>query len=98
MIFNSLTFLVFLTLFLGVYIFLKGRARLYFLLASSYVFYGWWDYRYLGLIILSTVIDYFLGIVIDSEDDRAQRKWYLVGSVAVNLTILFTFKYFNFFA
>src|SRR6266516_2010232 len=61
MLFNSLAFLVFAPLFFAVYFVLKGRARMIFVLLSSYFFYGWWDWRFLGLLILSMISN--LGIL-----------------------------------
>jgi len=67
------------------------------ILISSYVFYGWWDWRFLSLIFLSTVADYFVGLKIyDSQDDKV-RKSYLWVSILFNLSLLGFFKYFNFF-
>ena len=67
------------------------------LLVASYVFYGWWDWRFLGLIALSTLVDYFVGIRIEEADDRQRKKRWLWVSLAVNLGILGYFKYANFF-
>ncbi|MEK7255211.1 MAG: MBOAT family protein, partial [Bacteroidota bacterium] len=75
MIFNSLTFLSFIAVFLPVYFLLKGKARLAWSLLGSYMFYGWWDWRFLGLIIVSTVVDYWLGLKIDERHDEQKRKW-----------------------
>ncbi|MBF0261853.1 MAG: MBOAT family protein [Magnetococcales bacterium] len=73
-----------------------GRKLL--LLAASYLFYGAWDYRFLGLIILSSAWDFFLARRIGVADsDRARRSW-LIASLVSNLGLLFLFKYFNFFA
>lgn len=62
MIFNSLTFLVFALVFFPLYFVTRGRARLGLCLAASYVFYGWWDWRFLSLILVSTLLDWFFGI------------------------------------
>ena len=98
MLFNSLAFLVFAPLFFAVYFVLKGRARMIFVLLSSYFFYGWWDWRFLGLLILSTVIDYYLGIGIENAGaDHPLRKRLLILSMVSNLAILCFFKYLNFF-
>lgn len=97
MIFNSLAFLVFITLFFPTYFFLKGRSRLLFCLASSYFFYGWWDWRFLTLIITSTLIDYYVGLKLENTDDQPKRKQLLIASIIVNLGFLAFFKYFNFF-
>jgi len=68
------------------------------LLLASYVFYGSWDWRFLSLIWISTVLDYFCGIIIDDSVDAKKRKLFLFISVFGNLLILGFFKYFNFFA
>lgn len=98
MLFNSLPFLVFISVFLPVYFLLKGRARLLFCLAGSYFFYGWWDVRFLSLIVLSTVIDYVLGLKINETEEQSERKKMLLVSVFMNLGVLAFFKYFNFFS
>ncbi len=97
MLFNSLPFLVFIAVFLPVYFALKGRARLLLCLAGSYFFYGWWDPRFLSLIVLSTVIDYALGLKISETEEQTKRKRLLWISVGMNLGVLAFFKYFNFF-
>ncbi|MCD4779669.1 MAG: MBOAT family protein [Candidatus Omnitrophica bacterium] len=96
--FNSISFLIFILIFSSIYIYLKGKSRLYFILISSYFFYGWWDYRYLSLIVLSTSIDYFAGLQICKEKIESRRKVFLCISIGANLLILFIFKYYNFFA
>ena len=97
MVFNSVTFFVFIGLFFPLYFALRGRARLLLMLAASYVFYGWWDYRFLSLIVVSTCIDYFLGLRLENEEDHSRRKRYLQLSLLANLGFLAFFKYFNFF-
>ena len=97
MIFNSLTFIVFFILFLSLYFLVTGNVRRILILLASYLFYGWWDYRYLSLIILSTCIDYFVGKKLHFEEDKKHRNILLAMSVFANLGILFSFKYFNFF-
>lgn len=67
------------------------------LLIASYIFYGYWDYRYLSLIFISTVIDYFVANGIHASDDLKSRKRLLTISIAANLGMLGFFKYFNFF-
>jgi len=98
LLFNSLPFLVFLPVFLVLYFATRGRARLWVCLLSSYVFYGWWDWRFLGLIGLSTVVDYFVGLGLAASDDPKRRKRLVLVSLCTNLGLLATFKYFNFFA
>ena len=67
------------------------------LLIASYVFYGWWDVRFLALILITTTIDYWIGKRISITPDSPQRRRYLIGSLCLNLGILGFFKYFNFF-
>ncbi len=98
MIFNSLDFLVFIALFLPLYFALHGRARLWLCLGGSYVFYGWWDWRFLSLIGLTTVMDYSLGILMVRSENQRYRKRLIYFSVTANLLFLGFFKYFNFFA
>ena len=98
MIFNSIEFFVFLPLVFLFYwfIFNKGLwSQNFFLLASSYLFYGWWDYRFLILIISSTIVDYFIGIAINKN--KVNSKVLLIISVLFNLSLLAFFKYYNFF-
>ncbi len=97
MVFNSITFLIFAVAFFPVYFALKGHWRLLWSLGMSYLFYGWWDWRFLGLIVVSTLIDWWLGMYIGKQDDPAKRKRALVTSMVMNLGFLGFFKYFNFF-
>ena len=100
MLFNSLEFLIFLpTVFLLYwFVFQKNlRVQNLLLLIGSYVFYGWWDYRFLSLIFLSTVVDYFVGLKIYDSTDKKIKNSYLWISILFNLGLLGFFKYFNFF-
>ncbi len=97
MIFNSLPFFVFIAVFLPLYFSLRGRARLLLCLVASYFFYGWWDWRFLSLILTSTLIDYVVGLQLDGNDDARSRRRLLITSMLVNLGFLAIFKYFNFF-
>ncbi|MBN1622148.1 MAG: MBOAT family protein [Endomicrobiales bacterium] len=67
------------------------------LLVASYIFYGAWNWKFLSLILISTILDYFCGIIIYESNDVRRRKLFLFFSVAGNITILGFFKYFNFF-
>ncbi|HYQ56868.1 MAG TPA: MBOAT family O-acyltransferase [Draconibacterium sp.] len=102
MLFNSVEFVLFFPLVLLLYWGLFNRfsisSRNIFLLLSSYFFYAWWDYRFLGLILISSVTDYFCGLSIAKSKSSSAKKRYLAFSILVNLSILFTFKYFGFFA
>ena len=75
----------------------RSRLRLVFLTLSSYVFYCWWDYRYLPLLIASTSVDYFAGRAINMYDDERRRKWILAWALGLNLSLLAYFKYVAFF-
>lgn len=100
MLFNSKEFLVFfLPVVLCIYWLLnRGSLKVQnlFLLLASYFFYAWWDWRFVFLLMLSTLIDYFFGIRIESSAHR--KKLFLWISVVANLGILAFFKYYNFFA
>ncbi|WP_418510292.1 MBOAT family O-acyltransferase [Corallibacter sp.] len=100
MLFNSITFLIFLPISFSLYWFLlkkstKGQNIL--LLLASYFFYGWWDYRFLFLIALSTIVDYFLGLSLEKVLVGKKRKHLLGFSLVFNLGLLGFFKYYNFF-
>lgn len=97
MLFNSLEYAVFLPLVLLLYWQLRHRAQNVLLLAASYLFYGWWDYRFLGLLLISTVVDFFVARRLGTEERSSHRTRLLLVSVAVNLGILGFFKYYNFF-
>ena len=99
MFFNSFVFLLFLAVVLPVYYGLRGqRSRAVWLLAASYVFYGYWDWRFCSLLLLSTVVDFMVGQALHASGAPRRRKQLLLVSVAVNLGVLGFFKYFNFFA
>jgi alginate O-acetyltransferase complex protein AlgI len=96
-VFNSFEFAVFLPLVLLLYWRLGFKHQNRLLLAASYLFYGWWDPRFLGLLAATTIVDYWVGRwIANSEDDRI-RKRILVISIVANLGVLGFFKYFNFF-
>ncbi|HIB37494.1 MBOAT family O-acyltransferase [Mesonia sp.] len=100
MLFNSFTFLIFLPIVFILYWFLlkkSFRAQNILLLIASYVFYGWWDYRFLSLILVSTLVDYFVGLKLSETEKKASRKWLLAVSLLFNLGLLCYFKYANFF-
>jgi len=99
MLFNSGIFLQFFAAFLLLYWLLRDnlRARNILIVIASYLFYGWWDYRFLALLAFSSVLDYFVGLGIARQTDPRRRKVWLTCSVVANLTILGFFKYFDFF-
>ena len=100
MLFNSIEFLLFLPIVFLLYWFVFNKnlkIQNLLILVSSYVFYGWWDYRFLSLIFLSTVVDYFIGLKIYESNDKKSKRSYLWISILFNLGLLGFFKYFNFF-
>ena len=100
MLFNSIEYFLFLpTVFILYWFVFKKDLKLQnlLILISSYFFYGWWDWRFLSLIFLSTVVDYFVGLKIYDSQDNKVKKTYLWISILFNLGLLGFFKYFNFF-
>ena len=98
MLFNSLGFAVFFVIVFSLYISFNHKWQNRMLLVASYVFYGAWDWRFLSLIFISTVLDYVCGLKIYESRDAGRRKLFLFISVFGNLSILGFFKYFDFFA
>jgi alginate O-acetyltransferase complex protein AlgI len=97
MFFDTPIYAVFLALVVLIYWRLGWRSQNRMLLAASYIFYGWWDVRFLGLIAASTVVDYYCAKFIAASDDARRRRLLLMLSLVVNLGFLGAFKYFNFF-
>ena len=100
MLFNSIEFIIFFAVIFLAYWFISQRnlkAQNILVLVASYVFYGWWDWRFLGLVFLSTSIDYTLALWITKSRSKSQRKTFLVLSLVANLGCLAFFKYYNFF-
>ena len=97
--FASLEFFVFLALVLPAYYALEQRWQNRLLFVAGYFFYGWWDWRFLGLIGISTICDYLVGLGLArlGPEDR-RRRWLLAASLSLNLGLLGAFKYFDFFA
>lgn len=100
MLFNSIDFAIFLPIVFFLYwVVVNKNLQLqnFLLLVASYVFYGWWDWRFLSLIAFSTLVDYSLGVLLGKEEKESKRKVYLWTSIIVNLGFLGFFKYYNFF-
>lgn len=97
MVFNSLVFLVFFVVVYTLYRVFPHRWQNRLLLVASYLFYGWWDWRFLGLILISTSVDFFAGWIIGNTSNQRKRKIGLAISITTDLGILGFFKYFNFF-
>ena len=98
MVFNSIQFVVFFAVVYGAYRLLPHRAQNWLLLVSSYVFYAAWDWRFLSLLIASTVVDYAVARYLDALPDGPRRRRVLWISIGFNLGVLGFFKYFGFFA
>lgn len=107
MLFNTFVFLLFFLIVYSVFLcfgwFAKKekwayRAQNLWLLFASYVFYGWWEWFFLFLILISTTIDYVAANLIESSNHQGRRKLYLSVSIFANLGLLFTMKYYDFFA
>ena len=99
MLFNSLEFLIFFPVVFIAYWALKDKLRLQniLILVTSYFFYGWWDWRFLSLILYSSITDYYIGLWISGTESESKKSKFLWLSVAINLSLLGVFKYYNFF-
>ncbi len=101
MLFNSISFAIFLPIVFFLYWFATQgnlRRQNILLLVSSYFFYACWDYRFLFLLVFSTLLDYYTGIKIHEAKNRGIKKFWLWLSISINLGFLGVFKYYNFFA
>ena len=100
MLFNSIEFLIFLPLvFFGYWFVFKSlRWQNLFVVAVSYLFYGWWDWRFLLLILFTSLCSYLSGVYLEKcAGNRSVQKWISAGNILLNLSILGVFKYFDFF-
>ena len=100
MLFNSLEFALFLPIVFLLYWFVFPKSinkQNILILLASYVFYAWWDWRFLFLLFFSTFLDYFSGLKIERAKTKAESKFWLILSVGINLGFLGFFKYYNFF-
>lgn len=97
MLFDTPVYILFLSLLTLLYWRLNRTRQNLLLLTASYFFYGWWDWRFLGLILISTLVDYYCALAITASDQPARRKWLLTLSVTLNLGFLGYFKYCDFF-
>ena len=100
MLFNSIDFVIFLPMVFSLYWFVTNKSLTLqnsLIVAASYFFYGWWDWRFLSLIVFSTVVDYTVGQQLRRSDNQRKRKLLLWISIVVNLGFLGFFKYYNFF-
>lgn len=101
MLFNSINFALFLPIVFSLYWFLSNKSVKFqniLLLVASYFFYACWDWRFLFLLIFSTLLDYFTGIKMYDAQNKIIKKFWFWLSISVNLGFLGVFKYYNFFA
>lgn len=101
MLFNSIEFAIFLPIVFLLYwlvLYKNIKTQNGFLVLVSYLFYGWWDWRFLSLIIFSSCIDFVVGLLLSKTHEQKKRKALLLTSILINLGFLGFFKYFNFFA
>jgi len=100
MLFNSIEFAIFLPIVFVLYWFATNHSlklQNMLIVGASFVFYGWWDWRFLSLLLFSSIVDYTIGRALASSGDEKKRKLLLIFSIIVNLGFLGFFKYFNFF-
>ena len=100
MLFNSFDFLLFLPIVFLLYwfVFKSRKIQNLFLVAASYVFYGWWDWRFLFLIAITSICSYASGILLERYEGRRKWQWMVsFANITLNLLILGVFKYYNFF-
>jgi D-alanyl-lipoteichoic acid acyltransferase DltB (MBOAT superfamily) len=98
--FNSIDFAIFLSVVFILYWFVTNKnlkIQNLFIIAASYLFYGWWDWRFLLSILFITIVDYFVGLGLSREKNEAKRKILFYTGILVNLGFLGFFKYYNFF-
>lgn len=100
MTFQSLEYLIFLSIVFVLYWIVCRKSRSFqngLIVTSSMVFYGWWDWRFLGLLLITAFSTFFAGLWMARMEDNKKRRWILSGTLILNVGILFFFKYYNFF-
>ena len=97
MLFHSTTFLIFFVIVFLLYLKSNHFFQNKILLVASYIFYGAWEWKYLGLLLTSTITDYFCALFID-KSEKKNKKYFVYISIFVNLSLLGVFKYYDFFA
>src|SRR4051812_44312690 len=100
MLFNSITFAIFLVIVFILYWMMRNKPVAYqniLLLAAGYVFYGWWDWRFFFLIFFTSTTDFLIGVGLGKTEKSKKRKLLLITSIILNIGLLFFFKYYNFF-
>ena len=100
MLFNSIEYIVFLPIVFAIYWLLRNHLKLQnaFVVLASYIFYGWWDWRFLILIAFTSFCSWGSGLlIVESRESRAKSKFWMVANVVINIGILAIFKYYDFF-
>lgn len=99
MLFNSIIFLIYLPIVFILYWFVFRKLRLQnaFVVVASYVFYGWWDWKFLLLIFFTTICSYISGVLIERNESIKVKRIYLWSNIIINIGVLCLFKYYNFF-
>ena len=95
--FATFEFYVFFLIVFLIYLLLRHKQQNLFLLAASYIFYAWWDWRFLSFLFITSTTDYFCGLMIDRSPKPEIKKRFLIFALFISLTILGFFKSFNFF-
>lgn len=99
MLFTTLTFIIFLAIVFSVYWSLEKRVlQNLFLIVVGYIFYGWWDYRFCGLLLASSLMDYCVGLYLGRTENPLWRRTILLIGISFNAGLLGFFKYWNFFS
>ncbi len=100
--FASTTYLLFLTIVVTLVLLFPKRYAMFIIFPSCLIFYGWWNWKFVSLLVLSAVVDYFCGLVVDKERHPSFKQFFrkmaLLTSICVNIGILGIFKYFDFFS
>ena len=97
MLFNSIPFLIFFPIVAGLYLLLPKKIKPIWLLLASYYFYMSWNYKYVVLILFTTLVTYAAGLLIGKADALSKKKLFLALGLVLNFGLLFFFKYFGFF-
>ena len=100
MTFQSLEYLLFLPIVVVLYWTLCRSRKILqngLIVVASLVFYGWWDWRFIGLLLITALSTFFAGYSLGKTSNMKKRKWILLRTIVLNVGILFFFKYYNFF-
>lgn len=100
MTFQTLEYLIFFSIVFILYWTLCRKCKDYqngLIVVASLAFYGWWDWHFLGLLFITAMTTFLSGLCIGNTNDIRKRKFILIGTILINIGILFFFKYFNFF-